>query len=73
MVCCGQHHPQHLVGGESCSCMQVVQGRGFQQGDTAVVAFSAKNSSGQDYPGLNRPRMRIDSNEPEQLPGKALC
>ena len=51
--------------------MQVVTDRGFRHGDVAVVDFAA-SVAGASIPGLTRPKMRIDSNEPEQLPGGHL-
>ena len=51
-----------------CACVQVVTDRGFRHGDVAVVDFAA-SVAGAAIPGLTRPKMRIDSNEPEQLPG----
>ena len=49
--------------------LQVVTDRGFRHGDVAVVDFAA-SAAGAEIPGLTRPKMRIDSNEPEQLPGE---
>ena len=51
-----------------CVHVQVVTDRGFRHGDVAVVDFAA-SVAGASIPGLTRPKMRIDSNEPEQLPG----
>lgn len=54
----------------------MVADRGLQQGDLAIVNFSAKRAdTGEELPGATRNSMRLDTDDADTtfLPGGCLC